>query len=471
MICLKCGKEVDFDLESDLCFECQERDSLDIQLPELKKEEDVQEEVFDAIKYVGNDLEDTKEFFINREIDLDLEKTRAISTVSDTKEYDLFTLEDEINRQIESVNVLEDDTVKVFADGGFDPDDDLSKTTIMRNFSNVSDLDVIMGKDKITKEEEYKEGFKFDQNITFDNNDKDDDKKVEEVIDTKRINTRSLMEEDLTTKESVKSRKNNLLIAFVCTVVAVGAILFGVSYFFSDGNNSIIKNNNTVNLDNLDSILDDYYISYDVNEITSIFEDVKTDSNKVKTMQDKVNSRITLWISEFKTNDLKSKDNFEKVYDGNKILINNLYNVSASYDGNVIKLISASLYKEYMDKLSDIYEDGLPYYTALDSYKNKAYDEAYQLFSYVDSDNEFYEKATLCMESIVSEVINLLKSDIAKLEDGIDDLSEEKKMDRYIAIQDVIIVYNDIYDKIHLSENDEYQDLIQKYSKIVNGEE
>lgn len=466
MICLKCGKELDIDLKSDLCFECQDRDSLDIELPELKKEDEVQES-FDAIKYVDNDLEDTKEFFINREIDL--EKTRAISAISDTKEYDLFTLEDEINRQIESNNVLEDDTVKVFADGGFDPDDDLSKTTIMKSFSNVSDLDAIMGKDKITKEEEYKEGFNIDQTITFENNDKEII--VDDTSDTKKVNTRSLMEDNLSTKESIKSRKNSLVMAFVCTIIAAFLILFGVSYFLNDDNNSINKNTNTINLDNIDSVIDDYYNSYDVNEITSIFEDIKIDSNKVKTMQDKINSRVVLWISEFKTNDLKSKENFEKVYDGNKILINNLYNVSTSYDGNVIKLISASDYKKYMDSLSNIYDDGLPYYTALDSYKNKAYDEAYQLFGYVESDNEFYEKATLCMDSIVLEVINLLKNDIAKLEDGIENLSDDKKMDRYISIQDIIIVYNEIYDKVNLSENVEYKSLLEKYSKIVNGEE
>lgn len=466
MICLKCGKEVDVELESGLCFECQDRDSLDIELPELKKKDEVQEESFDAIKYVGDDLEDTKEFFINREIDL--EKTRAISVMSDTKEYDLFTLEDEINRQIESNNVLEDDTVKVFADGGFDHDDDLSRTTIMRNFSNVSNLETIMGKDKISKEEEYRDGVKISQEITFD---KEDEEAVVSEDDTlPKINTRSLMEDDLSTKESVKSRKNNLIIAFVCTFIAILVILFGISYFLDGGNNNVLKNNNTVNLDNFDSVLDSYYTSYDVNEITSILEDVKSDSKKVETIQEKVSSRVSLWVSEFKTNDLNSKDNFEKVYDSNKILINNLYNVSTKYDGTEIKLITLGEYKEYMDTLENIYDDGLPYYTALDSYKSKAYDESYQLFDYVDSDNMYYEKAVLCKEDIVLEVINLLKNDIAKLEDGIDSLSDDKKMDRYISIQDIIIVYNDIYDKVNLSDNEEYQALLQKYNKIVSGE-
>ena len=466
MICLKCGKEVDVELESGLCFECQDRDSLDIELPELKKKDEVHEESFDAIKYVGDDLEDTKEFFINREIDL--EKTRAISVMSDTKEYDLFTLEDEINRQIESNNVLEDDTVKVFADGGFDHDDDLSRTTIMRNFSNVSNLETIMGKDKISKEEEYRDGVKISQEITFD---KEDEEAVVSEDDTlPKINTRSLMEDDLSTKESVKSRKNNLIIAFVCTFIAILVILFGISYFLDGGNNNVLKNNNTVNLDNFDSVLDSYYTSYDVNEITSILEDVKSDSKKVETIQEKVSSRVSLWVSEFKTNDLNSKDNFEKVYDSNKILINNLYNVSTKYDGTEIKLITLGEYKEYMDTLENIYDDGLPYYTALDSYKSKAYDESYQLFDYVDSDNMYYEKAVLCKEDIVLEVINLLKNDIAKLEDGIDSLSDDKKMDRYISIQDIIIVYNDIYDKVNLSDNEEYQALLQKYNKIVSGE-
>ena len=466
MICLKCGKEVDVELESGLCFECQDRDSLDIELPELKKEDEVQEESFDAIKYVGDDLEDTKEFFINREIDL--EKTRAISVMSDTKEYDLFTLEDEINRQIESNNVLEDDTVKVFADGGFDPDDDLSRTTIMRNFSNVSNLETIMGKDKITKEEEYRDGVKISQEITFDK--EDEEAVVSEDVTLPKTNTRSLMEDDLSTKESVKSRKNNLIIAFVCTFIAILVILFGISYFLDGGNNNVLKNNNTVNLDNFDSVLDSYYTSYDVNEITSILEDVKSDSKKVETIQEKVSSRVSLWVSEFKTNDLNSKDNFEKVYDSNKILINNLYNVSTKYDGTEIKLITLGEYKEYMDTLENIYDDGLPYYTALDSYKSKAYDESYQLFDYVDSDNMYYEKAVLCKEDIVLEVISLLKNDIAKLEDGIDSLSDDKKMDRYISIQDIIIVYNDIYDKVNLSDNEEYQALLQKYNKIVSGE-
>ena len=466
MICLKCGKEVDVELESGLCFECQDRDSLDIELPELKKEDEVQEESFDAIKYVGDDLEDTKEFFINREIDL--EKTRAISVMSDTKEYDLFTLEDEINRQIESNNVLEDDTVKVFADGGFDPDDDLSRTTIMRNFSNVSNLETIMGKDKITKEEEYRDGVKISQEITFDK--EDEEAVVSEDVTLPKTNTRSLMEDDLSTKESVKSRKNNLIIAFVCTFIAILVILFGISYFLDGGNNNVLKNNNTVNLDNFDSVLDSYYTSYDVNEITSILEDVKSDSKKVETIQEKVSSRVSLWVSEFKTNDLNSKDNFEKVYDSNKILINNLYNVSTKYDDTEIKLITLGEYKEYMDTLENIYDDGLPYYTALDSYKSKAYDESYQLFDYVDSDNMYYEKAVLCKEDIVLEVINLLKNDIAKLEDGIDSLSDDKKMDRYISIQDIIIVYNDIYDKVNLSDNEEYQALLQKYNQIVSGE-
>ena len=84
-----------------------------------------------------------------------------------------------------------------------------------------------------------------------------------------------------------------------------------------------------------------------------------------------------MWVSEFKTNDLNSKDNFEKVYDSNKILINNLYNVSTKYDGTEIKLITLGEYKEYMDTLENIYDDGLPYYTALDSYKSKAYDESF----------------------------------------------------------------------------------------------
>ena len=452
MKCLKCDNETQDD--SVLCVNCKKENEMELELPALKQEE----VPFDAIKYVDNNLEDTKEFFINREIDLG--KTRAINPLVNTKEYDLFTLEDEINKQIDAMNESnKDDNVAIYVEGGFDGD--LSKTTIMNRFDNVSNLDVTMGMEKIKKEESLKDS-NSNNALKVENN--------KEVSIPKK--SRSLMDEDLTTNESVSKRKNSLVVAFGCTILAIIIAFLGISYFYN--NDSQLFGNTEGKEDylfNIDNVLNDYYETLDEASLTGILEKIKDDDDEVVKLQDIIVKKMDVWVDNFKNSDLTTKDSFEKMYSANKKLLNNLYNVSITNSDDIdVKLINLSNYKNYIDKIQKIYDDGTPYYEALDYYNEKSYNEAYQMLSYVEEGNVFYDKSRFCMDKIVKDIISLLNNDITKIKEGIDSLSESEKIDKYITIEEIIVTYNLLYDKVKLSDNDVYKSLLEEYRKLINGE-
>ena len=127
------------------------------------------------------------------------------------------------------------------------------------------------------------------------------------------------------------------------------------------------------------------------------------------------------------------------------------------------------------DKLYTIYEDGMVFFDSLDLYNEKDYNKAYSTFGMISKENTYYDKAIYYMGKIVDNVMDLLIKDVEKLEKGMDDLSDDEKLSRYVSIEQIILEYDNVYVSINLTKNDSYnrmlktcRDQIDLYSKKTN---
>lgn len=437
MICLNCGNKLkDDELKCPACGFKIKKKSVELELPILKKEEDIVEiddtdsnlsdndfeiELKDAVeddnfdKFEGIDEipEDEKSEESDDDIlfnELSLEKTRSISPIDDKEEIAEFSLVDDISKQIDDIN-----------------NEVRSDSEIINLSSKKEEVDKVS--------DDYS-----DEEISTDNN-------------------------DFATVESIKKRKNILMITGI--VLLLLAIVIVLVMIF--GNKTKKEESTNEYLENMTKALQTYYDKGEIDDVIYVLEEVKTDADKVKNVQAKTRTICDSWMLLYFDEKAANKAEFEEISERYKGLVNGLHTYALVKNNNVrIKALTDTDYDELIRQVNDIYSDSVSYFDALSLYNEKDYNRAYYSFDRIENSNHYYEKAISYKNKIIDNILDILKNDINKIENGVELLEDKDKLLRYTEIESIIFEYNNVYASVELSNSEEYQKLLSTYTSKVS---
>ncbi len=428
MICRNCGVKLNEEIKKcPFCgtnldkSEVVELDSksgeMDLELPILKNDEEIVEIDDTDYNLTDNDFEieldenDDKDFDDNIDIDepaidnsISLEKTRSISMLEYSQELNDFSLIDDINKQIESVN------------------------------------------------EEAEEAT-------------DDRKEIEIVEEENLPEDEKENGEDLTTDASLKKRKKILILTGIFSLILVLMIFVGL-YVYSKTDKKNIGDNY---VDEMSKALDSYYNGGDIDDVIYVLEDVKKDPDKIKEVQAKTRTICDSWVLLYFDEKINNRAEFDEISVKYKDLLNGLHSYAIVKNNNIrIKALTDTDYDELLKQVDDIYSDSTIFFDALAYYNEKDYNRAYYDFDKIEDDNKYYEKAISYKSMIISNILDLMKNDIKKIEAGMDDLTDNEKLQKYAHIESIIFEYNNVYVSVNLSDDNTYQELLSTYTSKVS---
>ena len=278
----------------------------------------------------------------------------------------------------------------------------------------------------------------------------------------------------LETKESINKRKS---ILGICAILTLVAALLMVLIISGNKKNQSTKREEVNYIEKYHQALNKYYETEDIDDIIIMIKNYRNDNEKIEEIQRKTRITCDSWLLTYTSEKLENRDEFEvvtKKYETFLYGLNN-YAVATSDDGKEIKALPDSDYLSLSNQLTIIYEDGMVFFDSLDLYNEKDYNKAYSTFGMISKENTYYDKAIYYMGKIVDNVMDLLIKDVEKLEKGMDDLSDDEKLSRYVSIEQIILEYDNVYVSINLTKNDSYnrmlktcRDQIDLYSKKTN---
>lgn len=276
--------------------------------------------------------------------------------------------------------------------------------------------------------------------------------KVEEPVAEIKETKEEIIEEPIVRKNNDK-RKN----VFFTVSIFVLAVIFGLVAYLLMSNTNLQKDKVDY-ASKVSSAMEKYYKENEITELQEISDGVK-DEEELARVQAKSKEVFYTWLDEFKTKDIEDFDDFSSSIKLYKNILKEIYELPQNGE----KIISTEDYKELSTAIDNISKDSTSYIDAIKYYQAKSYNESYFMFSKIDKNSAYYEKAQTYLTRIESDVINVIKEDISKMETGIDSLSAEEKRARYTQIEEVINVYSSIYSNIKLNSNNEYQKLLEDY--------
>ena len=271
-------------------------------------------------------------------------------------------------------------------------------------------------------------------------------------------------DEEFNSKKSVNERKNTLIVAFVCMLVIIGVCCVAL-YKLENDKNEDEKIQYSVN--DVEKIYNEFINSNNSEELKKILKENKNINSSMENIQKEIDRLMNKSVDKLIENEYSSLNSFNNDYNKYKNAFSTIYSITEDNQGTV-RLITSDSYKIINDRLNDLDNDAKGYFEALNYYNEKSYNEAYYVFNKVDSDSKFYDKSKKYLEEIVDSVIILIKTDITKMESGIEELDDDGKLIRYSQIEDVIIAYDGLYDNLKLSSNEEYNSLLASYKDKVN---
>ena len=225
----------------------------------------------------------------------------------------------------------------------------------------------------------------------------------------------------------------------------------------------LIKDNNTYDyIYELKVIMVDYEKNIDNSNIYNVLSYVINDDDKINNVHDNTYTIIKEWIIDFKDKEYNGLEDFEKQKDNLKDRINYVFNI----DYENVKLMRYKDYEELIKDIDNYYSEGKVFYDGLSYYNKKYYNEAYTLFDVIKENDIFYGKANQYKKKILDDVLTLIKNDIDKLEKNIND-DNVNNLEIYSEIENIMLSYNDIYGSIYLSNNSEYNKLLNEYRAKV----
>lgn len=273
------------------------------------------------------------------------------------------------------------------------------------------------------------------------------------------INKKKSKESKFGSKRDIQLRKRILMFGMVISSILVFIIIGLVIYFKNISNDYDY-------LYELNLILDDYNNINDKTEIYDILDYVYNDDEKIKVVHNNICNAISDWIVIYKQKEYYSIEEFDKVTSILKGNISYLFDI----DYKNISLLEYDEYETFNRDINNYYNDGKLYYQAIGYYNKKYYNESFAMFDAINEDNQFYSKAEGYKDKIIDDVLILLNKDIEKLESNIKDDSVGN-LEIYLEIENVIVVYDDVYSNLNLSQNIDYQKKLEKYRKFTINKE
>jgi len=270
----------------------------------------------------------------------------------------------------------------------------------------------------------------------------------------------------LNTKESYKTRKAILgfCVLLTMSLIVVTTIILSVQ---RKKNSDIVAENYMISYE---KALKTYYDTNDIDDVIVLLQKNKDNKKVLEEYQEKTrvtcDSWLLLYVSE-RVDNLKDFETVTKKYEDFLYGLNKFAVVKV--ENEEVKALTDSDYLELSNQLSNIYDDSIVFFDALKVYEEKDYNKAYYMFEMINSSNTYYDKAQSYLNNIEENVLYLLKSDIEKIEKGIDGLTKEEQIKRYTQIEQIIIGYKDVYLGLNLSLNKEYNKIVQEYrDKLKN---
>ena len=321
----------------------------------------------------------------------------------------------------------------------------------LSNCPSCGEINHIMLEEKTIAISEIKEDLSLTGLISNQIEEFNEEKKEEEKKTTKSINKKKI-------NKKIKKSKKRLLISSVILLVI---ILFIIGIF-------IYRNANKEKYDyisELSLILEDYDNVQDKTEIYDILAYVVNDDEKIENVHNNTYRIVKQWVDLYKNNEYSGIEEVEKK---TKELKDNIkYLMDIDYEG--IKLLDYNDYDEFIDMIDEYYDECKVFYEGLSYYNKKYFNEAYMIMGNIQEDNYFYNKSREYQEKIVSDVIILLKNDVDNIVSNIndDDYTDKELLDVYSEIENMIIVYSNVYESIGLASEDEYQELLSEYNAKV----
>lgn len=320
----------------------------------------------------------------------------------------------------------------------------LEKTIAIKELSDTKKFDKSTFMDEINKQIEAvnKEASK---------------EKIEEQEKIKKENI-------LSSEESLKSRKKILcLVGSITFAIILIAILFLSLYLNAKSDN---KNFSYDYKENLTKSLNDYKDNNDSTGITDILDHLSEDEENIPKVEEYAYNLIKDWLD----TDLETEDEtlelFKEKIDNYQNLIDNIYNITSTND-ETLHIISSSNLNDLTIYLEDTYNNSKIYYEAKDYYNSKDYNKSYYSFSLINETNTWYEKSQGYLNTIENNIISLIKKDIAKIEQNLEDLTIEELLQKYSSIESIIEEYPNIYYNIPLTDNTTYNSLLSTYKLKV----
>ena len=166
----------------------------------------------------------------------------------------------------------------------------------------------------------------------------------------------------------------------------------------------------------------------------------------------------------------EDKEEFDKATKKHEEILFGLnnYAVARVDDDRTIKVLLDSDYLELSNRLNLMYDDSVPFFDAMVFYKSKDYNKAYYMFEKVDKNNVYYDKSQYYLIKIVDNVLAILKKDIAKIEESMNEIPTEEKFIKLAQIEEIILGYDSVYLELNVSKNDDYNKILQDYRDKIN---
>ena len=325
--------------------------------------------------------------------------------------------------------------------------------------------DVSLEKTRTIKPVEDKEEFSLLNDINKQIETVNEEAKAETVTQEVKNTVEEKKEEPLSldTKTSVNKRTKVLLVTVGMVLVLAIAIAFTISAMAgsSKAQTSDIE-------EKLDQALQVYYDSGKTEEITDMLDEYKSNDTIIETIHDKIKDKSLEWLDTYFETEYISQAEFNSQTTRYKDLYRGLFEYAIIKDGSsYIRALDSGDYDELTKRIDDNYVDSRIFYEAIDLYNNKDYNKAYYALNQVSNNSAIYTKTRIYVDRINSNVLGLLKADIAKIEQDTTNLSDSDILKMYSQIEQIIIDYDRLYSNLELDKNKDDSDLLQEYKTKV----
>ncbi len=351
------------------------------------------------------------EIIDNKELEISLEKTRSISPIDDNEELNNISFMDDISKQIDAIN-----------------------------------------------EEANEDKNSIDENVNIE--------EISSLKNEREEKNDSLEEIDiLASDDSLKKRKRIFVITGIVSLMLV--IIIGIGLYFGSRIDKKIIGDNYI--EKLTEALQKYYDTKDIDDVIYILEDVKKDPEKIKKVQAKTRTTCDSWLLLYFDEKVNTRQEFDEVSEKYKELLNGLHNYALiKNDDRRIKALTDTDYDELLKQVNDIYSDSTMFFDALALFDSKDYNKAYYNFDRIEKENKYYEKAISYKNKIINNILDIMQKDINKIENGMDNLEDKEKLQKYSQIESIIFEYNNVYSIVKLSDNENYQKMLSIYTSKVS---